>query len=166
MLRERGLLVPSDYYYKIKQPFVPMPKDKNLDSHLKSTQSMTNRAKSGSYSNRTILPSISPVSGANYRDFDYDYIKPGSESSEGESEQEDCDSNKFLKSTNELAKQSQVTFTDSDKPKTKTKSIKKRWKDSLSQEARTRQREELKKFEMKTKFLPNPRLDAIRLAQV
>ena len=26
LLKEYGLLVPSDYYYKIKPPFVPMPK--------------------------------------------------------------------------------------------------------------------------------------------
>ncbi len=37
MLKEHGLLVPSDYYYHNKQPYCPMPKSEQPDSHLRET---------------------------------------------------------------------------------------------------------------------------------
>lgn len=37
LLKEHGLLVPSDYYYKAKQPYCPMPKSELPDSHLRET---------------------------------------------------------------------------------------------------------------------------------
>ena len=37
LLKEHGLLVPSDYYYKAKKPTCPMPKSELPDSHLRET---------------------------------------------------------------------------------------------------------------------------------
>lgn len=50
--------------------------------------------------------------------------------------------------------------------KVKTKKAKPFWKDTLRQEERLNDREYLKKIQNRTNFLPNPRLEASRTAQL
>lgn len=64
LLKEHGLLVPSDYYYKNKQPFCPMPKSELPDGHLRDTiaSRARNLAKSSIIEKfKTRTPAISDI---------------------------------------------------------------------------------------------------------
>lgn len=50
--------------------------------------------------------------------------------------------------------------------KDESKKLKPFWKDIIGQEERLIDREKLKKLESRTRFLPNPRLDAARIAKM
>ena len=79
LLKEHGLLVPSDYYYRIKQPYVPMPKGEMPASHLRQTMSSRSRSNPGSYK---VLPSLNTTARVPCIDDIEELHKSGSELSD------------------------------------------------------------------------------------
>ena len=142
LLKEHNLLVPSDYYYRIKQPHVPLPRGEFPASHLKSTMSSRSRSHLSSFNK---LPSINSTTKVPCIDDIEELHKAGSVE-ENESEIESVSSN-------------EEDYDAADK-----KSKKKKWKDLVRQEDRVGYKQALKNFERRTKFLPNPRLESMRLA--
>ena len=138
LLKEHGLLVPSDYYFQIKQPIVPMPKSDSPDRHLKDTYSSKQRS-------QVISPKVLPPIGSSRINMDdiEELHKAGSELGDYEQQEE-----------YEL---------DEDNDEEKTDPF---WKKTLRQEERMIDKTRLKRLEDRINFLPNPRLDAERVGKM
>lgn len=140
LLKEHGLLVPSDYYYKAKKPVCQMPKSELPDSHLRET--VASRARNLARSSmmdkfKTKTPAINDIE-------------------------------ELHKSGSELSDDAQSLFNsdEEDNEEEIDKFKKPFWKESIRQESRNNFKYGLKKIENRIKYLPNPRLEAIKNEQV
>ncbi|CAF0775579.1 unnamed protein product [Brachionus calyciflorus] len=137
LLKNHDLLVPSDYYYKPKRPFVPMPKNEGFQSFQAETVSSKERSKQ-----KMVLP---PINSSKKLDID--------------------DIGDILRSESTLSDY-HMNSPSEEQSHVKLRKEKPFWKDVLKQEDRINDREYLKNLENKVKFLTNPRLEAIRTAQI
>ena len=131
LLRNNGLLAPSDYYFRVKTPMLQMPKIPKANLHLRETIASTARSLPPTRSGRDNTFMKSGLMELN------DYHKDGSEVSENSFSEEEED--------------------EGERPF---------WKKTLRQVSRESAKDELKKIDNRVRYLPNPRLDAIRTGQL